>query len=166
MAIPNGSSCRRPVTGRLVLICLIAFFAVVSLANGIMIRAAVTTFGGVETASSYQAGLAYAREANAAHAQDALQWQVKANVRPAVGATRIDVEARDAAGVALAGLQAAARFERPVDRRADQVVTLHEDASGQFRGTVAPITGQWDLVIELSRGGERVFRSRNRVVLN
>ena len=45
----NEPCCDRPLTGRIVLICLIAFFAVVSIANGIMIRAAVTTFGGVET---------------------------------------------------------------------------------------------------------------------
>ena len=46
-----------------------------------MIRAAISTFGGVETGSSYQAGLAFEREIAAARAQDALHWQVKANVR-------------------------------------------------------------------------------------
>jgi len=156
----------RQVTGRMVLACLIAFFAVVAGANAIMIRAAISTFGGVETSSSYQAGLAYARESRAAHAQDALGWQVKANVHPTAGMTRIDIDVRDAAGVALTRLQAMARFERPTDRRADQTVALHEDRSGHFRGRAAPITGQWDLIIELSRDGERVFRSRSRVVLN
>jgi len=167
MAIAAKDNCSvRPLTGRIVLMCLIAFFAIISLVNGIMIRFAVTTFGGVETSSSYQAGLAYTRESNAAHTQDALGWQVKASVRPSTGMTRIDIDARDAAGVALAGLQAVASFERPTDRRADQTVALHEDGSGHFRGSVAPITGQWDLIIELSRDGERLFRSRNRVVLN
>lgn len=162
----NANACTRPLSGRTVLLCLIAFFAVISLANGIMIRAAVTTFGGVETASAYQAGLAYAREAGAAHAQDALNWQVKAQVRPSAGVTRVEVDVRDAAGAAIASLQASARLERPTDRRADQEVALHEDGAGRFRGTAGPLAGQWDLVIELSRGDTRVFRSRNRVVLN
>lgn len=162
----NANACTRPLSGRTVLLCLIAFFAVISLANGIMIRAAVTTFGGVETASAYQAGLAYAREAGAAHAQDALNWQVRAQVRPSAGTTRVEVDVRDAAGAAIAGLQASARLERPTDRRADQEVALHEDGAGRFRGTAGPFAGQWDLVIELSRGDARVFRSRNRVVLN
>jgi nitrogen fixation protein FixH len=166
MAAVNDNAPARPVTGRMVLACLIGFFAVVAGANAIMVRAAVSTFGGVETASSYQAGLAYARESNAAHAQDALGWQVKASVHPSAGMTRIDIDARDAAGVALVGLHAVARFERPTDRRADQTVALHEDGSGHFRGTAASVTGQWDLIIELSRGTERMFRSRNRVVLN
>ena len=51
----------REVTGRMVLVCLVAFFAVVAGVNAVMIRAAVSTFGGVETESAYQAGLAFAR---------------------------------------------------------------------------------------------------------
>lgn len=155
----------RPLSGRTVLLWLIAFFAVVSLANGILIRAAVTTFGGVETASSYQAGLAFTREAAAARAQDALHWQVKASVRPFAERTLVEIDARDAAGRPLPGLQASVNLSHPADRRADQPVTLSEDVSGHFRGTAAPIAGQWDVVIELSRDGERLFRSRNRVVL-
>jgi hypothetical protein len=42
---------------------------------------------------------------------------------------------------------------------------LSEAAAGQFRGTAGALAGQWDLVIELSRDGTRLFRSRNRVVL-
>ena len=162
--IANGNGAR-PLSGRTVLFCLIAFFAVVALANGIMIRAAVTTFGGVETSSSYQAGLAFAREAAAARAQDTLHWQVKAGVQPLAGRTLVEIDARDAAGRPLPGLQASANLSHPTDRRADQAVTLSEDASGHFRGTAQPIAGQWDVVIELSRDGERLFRSRNRVVL-
>jgi nitrogen fixation protein FixH len=163
--ISNGRRCTRPLTGRVVLACLIAFFAVIAIANGIMIRAAVTTFGGVETSSSYQAGLAFARESAAAHAQDELRWQVQARVQPIGGRTSVDIDARDAAGRPLAGLQATARLSHPTDRRADQVVALSESASGHFRGMTAAIVGQWDVVIELSRDGERLFRSRNRVVV-
>jgi nitrogen fixation protein FixH len=161
-----NASCRiRPLTGRFVLVCLIAFFAVISLVNGIMIRAAMTTFGGVETSSSYQAGLAYGREAAAAKAQNALHWQVKAAVQPAAGATLVDIDARDAEGAPLSGLQASVVLSHPTDRRADRTVALNEEAPGRFRGTVDRIAGQRDIVIELSRGAERLFRSRNRVVL-
>jgi len=161
----NDNMVPHPITGRMVLFCLIGFFGVVAAANAIMIRAAVSTFGGVETASSYQAGLAFARESAAAQTQDELHWQVKANVRPMADNTLVEIEARDAAGLPLAGLDAVARLERPTDQRVDQNVALHDSAPGQFRGMIGPVAGQWDLVIELSRGGERVFRSRNRVVL-
>ncbi len=162
----NGNGRRpREVTGRMVLACLVAFFAAVTGVNAIMIAAALSTFGGVETESAYQAGLAFANETAAAAAQDALHWQVKAKVSGAAGATRLDVVATDAADRPLAGLQASARLVHPTDRRADHVVQLQETALGRFRGATAAVVGQWVLEIELSRNDTRVFRSRNRIFL-
>jgi nitrogen fixation protein FixH len=166
MIAANPNPRRRPLTGRMVLICLLAFFGVVSLANAIMIRAAMTTFSGLETASAYQAGQNFEHEAEAARAQQERHWQVRASVRPADGKTLIEIDARDAAGLPLAGLEATMQLQHPTDRRADQAVSLSEETSGHFRGTAAPLTGQWDVLIDLSRGGERVFRSLNRVVLH
>ncbi|TMJ02027.1 MAG: FixH family protein [Alphaproteobacteria bacterium] len=166
MVRASDNKAPRLVTGRTVLLCLIGFFAVVFAVNGIMIRAAVSTFGGVETSSSYQAGLAFSREAAAAHAQDALHWRVTAQVRPARDATLVEIEARDSAGRPLAGLTATAHLVHPNDRRADREVSLSEGATGQFRGSAGALVGQRDIIIELSRDGERLFRSRNRVVLN
>jgi nitrogen fixation protein FixH len=161
-----ANSAGRPLTGRTVLICLIGFFAVVFLANAIMIRAAVSTFGGVETSSSYQAGLAFGRETAAARAQDERHWKVTAQVKPVSDATFVEIDARDASGRPLTGLTATAHLAHPNDSRADRDVTLGETGPGQFRGSAAHVIGQWDVVIELSRDGERLFRSRNRVVLN
>jgi nitrogen fixation protein FixH len=155
------------VTGRTVLVCLLAFFGVVAGVNGIMIRAAVSTFGGVETESSYKAGLAFAREAEEARSQDALHWRVDAKLQESRdGPRRLLVEARDAAGRPLHGLSAFARLVHPVNRRADRIVSLQETHAGQFGGTAEAPAGQWDLVIELSRDGSRVFRSRNRIAVN
>jgi len=156
----------RPLTGRTVFLCLLGFFGVVFLVNAIMVRAAVSTFGGVETSSSYQAGLAFGRETAAARAQDELHWQVAARVRPGWNATLVEIDARDASGRPIAGLTATAHLAHPNDRRADQDVPLSQGEAGQFRGTAQSVVGQWDVIIELSRGGERVFRSRNRIVLN
>jgi nitrogen fixation protein FixH len=158
--------CRSPrVTGRVVLICLVAFFAVIAGVNAVMVVAAVSTFGGVETRNAYQAGLAFGRETAAAAAQDALHWRVKAKVAAERGATRVEVAAADAAGRPLAGLQAAARLVHPTDQRSDRVVTLREDAPGTFAGTAAAAVGRWTLEIELSRDGARLFRSRNGIFL-
>lgn len=158
---------RRPreVTGRVVLLCLVAFFVAVAAVNAVMIAAAVSTFGGLETQSSYQAGLAFAQETAAVAAQDALHWRVKARVSTQAGATLVEVAASDAAELPLAGLQATARLLHPTDTRADQLVVLTEQSAGQFQGRSAPLVGQWVLVVELSREGARLFRSRNRVFL-
>jgi nitrogen fixation protein FixH len=164
--IANDSVCQRPLTGRTVLICLIAFFGVISIVNGIMIRAAISTFGGLETGSAFQAGQTFKYEIEAARAQEFRHWQVKANVRRADGGTVVEIDARDESGRPLAGLEAVASLHRPTDRRGDVGIRLSEEGVGQFRGTGPSAIGQWDLLIDLSRNGERLFRSRNRVILN
>jgi nitrogen fixation protein FixH len=77
----------------------------------------------------------------------------------------VEVTAADAAGAPLAGLAASARLLHPTDKRADHIVPLTETAPGRFSGATAPLAGQWALVIELSRDGTRLFRSRNRVFM-
>ena len=171
IAMRDGSrtagGCRvREVTGRTVLAWLVAFFGLVAAINAVMIGAAVSTFGGLETESSYQAGLVFAHEEADARAQDALHWRVDARLSAVRdGATGIVIEARDAAGQPLRGLVAAARLVHPADQRDDHVVALRESEPGVFRGTAAAAAGQWDLVLELARDGTRVFRSKNRVML-
>ena len=54
---------------------------------------------------------------------------------------------------------------RWIDYTVDEIVPLNEEAAGRFRGTVKAMSGQRDLLIELSRDGEHKFRSRNRIVL-
>lgn len=161
---PDASG-RRPkeLTGRTVLICLVAFFAVVVGANAIMIRAAISTFGGVDTDNAYQAGLAFTREVAAVEAQDALHWQVEAKVSTSPEATLVEITAHDANNRPLSGLDATARLMHPTDQRADKVVPLDESMAGTFRGRGESVLGHWTLVTELSRNGTVMFRSRNRV---
>jgi nitrogen fixation protein FixH len=164
----GGDGCdARKVTGRTVFACLVAFFAVVGLANAILVRAAVSTFGGLETESSYQAGLVFANEEAQARAQDALHWRVAARFAPpADSARRLMIDVRDVAGRPLRGLVATARLVHPADQRGDHPVALGEVRPGEFSGAADAPAGQWDLVIELARDGTRVFRSRNRIVLH
>jgi nitrogen fixation protein FixH len=164
-SISGGGRRPREVTGRVVFVCLVAFFVAVTGVNAVMIAAAVSTFGGVETESAYQAGLAFARETAAVAAQDALHWQVKANVSNDVDATVVELVATDAAGRPLPGLQAVARLVHPTDRRGAHVVPLHETAPGRFEGATGEVVGRWALEVELWRGGARMFRSKNRVFL-
>ncbi len=150
----------------MVLLGLLAFFAVVVGANGMLVHKALSTFGGVETDSSYRAGQLFERDVAMARAQGAQHWRVEASVTSAAdGSALLDIVAHDDAGLAVAGIDATATFERPTDRRLDRSVAVSEDAPGHFRGSAAISPGQWDLVIELSRQGERQFRSKNRIVL-
>jgi nitrogen fixation protein FixH len=162
------SQSSRPITGRFVLVAVVSFFAVVITVNVVMMRLAIATLPGTEVDSAYSASLAYQREIAAAHRQDNRNWKVDAHIeRAGDGSARLSVQAHDAGGAALTGLSVSAALERPTDRRADQVFEIEAKGSGGYLGTahgVAP--GQWDLVIEAGRGGERLFLSRNRIVLD
>jgi nitrogen fixation protein FixH len=160
----SSVSTGRPLTGRMVLICFIAFFGVIFTMNFILVHFALTTFGGVETQSSYKAGLEYKNALAAAEAQTKRRWHVDASFNPAgEGSAIIIVTARDAEERSLPGLAIEARLAHPTDKRHDQVLELTEIAPGQFRGQASTSAGQWDLVIDLSNNGQRLFRSKSRV---
>lgn len=158
---PTPAKAGRPLTGRTVLACFLGFFGVVFTANFFLVRAAMTSFGGVETESSYKAGLAFRQESEAAAAQARLHWQVDAHIEPG----RLDISARDAQGLPLTDVALSAALHHPTDRRFDVTLDPVQLAAGQWRASDAVTSGQWELVIELSRDGERLFRSTNRVLV-
>ena len=67
---------------------MVAFFGVVIGVNGLMAHEALSTFGGVETDSAYQAGQMFERDVAMAKAQDARHWQVDAKVTAAARRAR------------------------------------------------------------------------------
>ena len=158
----------KPLTGTKVFLMLVAFFGIVIGVNVTMMKLAIATLPGTDVDSPYAAGLAYDREISAAQDQAARKWKVSAHIdRRGDGNAVLQVEARDAAGEPLTGVKFTGRLERPTDKRADLAVDLTEAGIGIYRGSASAVApGQWDLVIEGDARGERVFLSRNRVVLN
>jgi len=154
----------RVITGRTVIICLIAFFGVIFAMNFVMIRVAISSFSGVETESSYKAGLSFKNDVAAAHAQDALHWSVEASIQR--GEPKgILITALDGKGQFLSGLTAQVRLAHPTDKRNDLAMDFVETSTGRFRSLTPLPEGCWDLVIGLKRGNDVVFRSKSRVSL-
>jgi nitrogen fixation protein FixH len=158
----------KPLTGAKVLFMLLTFFGIVIGVNMIMMRLAIQTLPGTDVDSAYSASLAYEGQIAAAHDQNARNWKVDAHIqRAADGGATLQVEARDDSGKPMSGLKFQGRFERPTDRRADLPVALAETGIGVYRGSAPMIApGQWDLVLEGDAAGQRMFLSKNRVVLN
>lgn len=158
----------RPLTGRMVFVMMVAFFAVVIGVNAVMMRLAIQTLPGTEVDSAYSASMAYEKEIATARDQAARDWKIDAHVeRGGQGGATLQVEARDKTGRPITGLTFEGRFERPTDRRADLPVTLAEVGIGIYRGSAPAIAaGQWDLVLQGVSAGQRMFLSKNRVVLN
>jgi nitrogen fixation protein FixH len=153
------------LTGWMVLIYLLSFFGVVMGVNGVMIYEALSTMRGIDTESAYQAGRMFEQDVAMLKAQNARHWQVDARLKAAPDGTAVELVARDESGHVVTGISAAARFERPTDRGLDRTIALTEGLSGQYLGKTELSPGQWDLVIEISRQGQQLFRSKNRIVL-
>lgn len=164
----NRARAAKPLTGRKVFFMLVAFFGVVVGVNLVMMRLAIQTLPGTEVDSAYSASLAYEKEIATAREQSVRNWTVDAHVeRSGQGGTMLQVEARDNTGRPVSGLKFEGRFERPTDRRADLPVVLAETGIGIYCGSAPSIaSGQWDLVLEGVAAGQRMFLSRNRVLLN
>lgn len=155
------------LTGLGVLMWLIGFFAVIFAINGLMADAAISTFAGVDTPSSYKAGKMFEHEVAVARAQANRHWRVTGHlVHVAPDNATLSVTVRDRNGLPPAGIIMTARLEHPADARRDRTIPMHETAPGQFSGTAQADPGLWDLDINVTRNGERLFRSRNRVSLH
>ena len=156
----------RELTGRAVLIWLIGFFGVIFAVNGWLVQAATSTFGGLDTPSSYKAGLMFGSEVARADRQQALHWQVDGKLRrDHQGEAVLDISVRDAKGTPVTGLTADATLEHPADSRRDHVIHLAKIGAGAFHGEGLGHSGQWDLVVDFYHDGNRVYRSRSRVDL-
>jgi nitrogen fixation protein FixH len=153
--------------GRHVMAILVAFFGLVFAANIVLVRQAISTFAGTETDTAYRDGLIYNRELAAARRQDALGWGVTAHaLRNGDGQASVEVEAKDASGMPLTGLAGRATLAHPADKRQDRHGELLPLAPGKFLADFGDTpAGQWELVLEFSKGDERVFMSRNRIAL-
>ena len=145
---------------------LVAFFGLVMIVNVVMVDAAISTFGGVDTPSSYQAGLNYKKEEAEANAQRTLGWEVDGHLAPAgSGHSTLTVTIVDKTGEPVSGVDVAARLEHPVDARRDVVFAMNPMGHGTYSGTAGATAGQWRLDIDVTRDGVRMFRSRNHVMV-
>ncbi|WP_428642669.1 FixH family protein [Roseibium sp.] len=155
----------KPLTGRTVLFWLLGFFGVIFAANAVFIYLALGSFPGVVVESSYEAGQAYNQEIAAAKDQEKLNWQVSGEfVRTGDGAGKLVVSAADADGSPLYGVELQALLRNPVHDGADVEVAFTADGGGRYVGEVENLAaGNWTLVLEINRDGERKFKSENRI---
>jgi nitrogen fixation protein FixH len=96
---------------------------------------------------------------------ESLRWRVEARVSPHEGQTLVELTVKDDGNRPLVGLQASGRLAHPTDKRGDHVISFSDLAPGSYHGVTKPVSGQWILVIDLSRAGARLFQSRNRIFL-
>ena len=159
----KGGAAKRGLTGRAVLLSLVGFFGVDFAVNGLMVYSALSTFRGEVTEHPYESGIAYNSQIDAAAAQAARQWHVDVHFAAQPGARAVRATFLDKDGAALAGLKVRGVFASPADLYRDEAFDLQESEPGVYVGAAAADAGVWDFKIEARRGGEVVYRTKNRV---
>jgi nitrogen fixation protein FixH len=143
-----------------------AFFAVVLSANAVMVYFAVQSWTGLEYSGYYLKGLRYNDTLAAVAHQEARGWSGEISVVEH-GRRRIEfaVTLQDRNGNALTGARAVAAFRRPTHAGHDFRVALEPVGIGRYGRTVTlPLAGQWQVQVELERGGE-IHKLAQRIVV-
>ena len=153
------------LTGRHVLVILALFFLAMFIANGALTYFALSTLHGSELENPYDASQSYNARIAEARAQDDRKWTAGVTTRSEEQGERVMVEFRDREGAPIPDLRVTARFQHPFNASLDRSATLASDGL-DYEGVAAPIPpGRWTLVIEASRGSERLYRSENKILV-
>lgn len=156
----------RVITGRHVLIGVVAFFGVIFAANGAFLYSALSTYTGVVSDEPYRKGLHYNARIQADKVQHALGWT--SDITLAKGGDGIDIVLRDRAGNPVSGLALEGRIGRPATQAMDIALALQEGQPGHYRAKFAALAeGAWQLDVRAKRltgsGEEIVWRDRRRM---
>lgn len=154
------------LSGRSVLVMLVAFFGVVFVVNGYFAYAALQTYTGVVAQEPYRKGLTYNRRIDADARQATLGWSADL-AADRDGQARLDLAARD--GQPVAGLAVTATLGRPSTDAFDRPLTFIETTPGHYEATLAALdAGSWIVTLTARDSGpatEPVFQLRRRLWL-
>lgn len=131
---------RGRLTGRTVLMIILAFFGVIFAVNGAFVFFALDSWPGLISRHYYDEGIHYNRTLAAAENQAALGWN-----------SRLDWNGRELAvtltgrdGKPLAGLDVTVKLVRPTSEGHDFTAALTSQADGTYRAAVDfPLPGLW-----------------------
>lgn len=124
------------VTGKHVLVGMIAFFGIVIAVNIVMMRLALSTHSGIVAQDTYRKGIKYNDDIAASEKQAALGWRDEILLAPAGDKLSIDI--RDKDGNPVHGLVIKATIGRPASEKDDLSLALAETAAGVYEAPVPP----------------------------
>jgi len=153
-----------PLTGRHVLMMLIAFFGIVFGVNGMLAYRALSTWTGLEQENAYMDGLNYNQTLEARRAQDALGWTNTLTAHFKDGTVDLTAQYFDRSGTPLDTLTVEAMLRRPTQEGFDQNLTLVNQGHGEYGARVPlPLAGQWQVRLTARRGDSDIFFSEARI---
>lgn len=156
-------SAPRPITGRIVLFGMLAFFGVVFAVNGALIYFAFDTWSGLTTEKPFETGRDHDRILAEAEAQAALGWRSRVALAPMSETIEVTFTGRD--GAPLGGLEVVLALRRPARADLDQRLSLSETTAGRYRGKIAlPLPGRWYAEIRARDAAGTRYRMEHEIM--
>ena len=153
------------LTGRHVLLMLIAFFGVIFAANGVFVTLAVKSFPGEEADRAYVRGLDYDDVLTARAAQGALGWRATLEdvSRDGAGGARIIIAFRNDNGGPVTGLALDGALRAPASD-GDVALSFVDLGNGRHEAVGADVrAGAWDLSVAAAGADGEAFEFENRI---
>jgi len=143
-------------------------FVVIITVNAIMAYIAVDSWTGLETEHAFQKGQEFNQQLAQKSTQNKLGWVASTNFTHAPTADNpragvLHLNYKDAAGLGVDGLTVEALAVRPTHEGYDRALAFVGNGNGTYSApTTLPLSGQWELRITSTRGGD-VFKLRQRI---
>lgn len=154
-ATPSESGFR--LTGRHVLLMVVAFFGVIIAADAFFTVLALRSFPGQVSVTPYEDGLMYNRKLAQLEAQARLGWRAAAAAEPEA----VTLEFRDRTGGPVQGLKITGRLERPATEAGRITLAFVEASPGRYVARPGRLDGVWDLsAVAIDPAGHRFEAGR------
>jgi len=148
---------RGPLTGRHVLVGMLAFFGLIFAVNGVFVFFALDTWPGLSTRHAYQEGLTYNETLAEAQAQRALGWNSAVDVAEGTGGQSATVRVTGHAGAPVSGLTVAVELRRMVRDSDDHRLALAETDPGVYAARSDLAAGRWQAIVEAADAEGRTY---------
>lgn len=157
----------KKITGKKVLLWMIAFFGVIIGANASLTYFALNTWPGLTTEDAYKKGLAYNQTLDAAARQSAMGWVSTVDIQSGTGVDKtITINLTGAGNAPQSGLVVTATLERAVGTPGTQIISLNETAPGMYAGTFkSPAEGRWLAEINAVGPENASYRMKHQVMI-
>jgi len=140
---------RRELTGRKVLVWLVASFGVVLAVNIYFIVIAVKTFRGEDEQKPYLQGVEYNQTIARRAEQEKLGWKAAIGAtRLPTGAVRVAVTLKQANGAPETNVSLTGELRHPADETRDRPMRLLEASPGEYVAELSGVKmGAWDVIV-------------------
>ena len=153
------------ITGRHVLIGLIAFFGIVIGVNIVFVTSAVRSFPGEATKKSYVQGINYNDTLEQKEKQKALGWSAEIGEMDIASQRQLVVRISDADSSPVSTLAVVARLSEHSDDHNQLDFTLLELDPGEYSVELPQeIFGRWTAVVTATGSDELVFETQKTMV--